>query len=58
LDACTYVPENGDGLEEGDAMSGVCERMGRGETTNACADDDDVKREGGAVAVVEWRDFL
>jgi hypothetical protein len=58
LDACAYVLENGDGLEERDAMSGMCERMGRGETANACADDDDVKRERGAVAAVEWRDFL
>jgi len=58
LDACAYVLENGDRLEERDAMSGVCERMGRGETANACADDDDVKRERGAVAAIEWWDFL
>jgi hypothetical protein len=58
LDACTYVLENGDGLKERDAMSGMCECMGRGKTANACTDDDDVKRERGAVAAVERRDFL
>ena len=58
LDACAYVAENGGRLEERDTMSGVCERMGRGETANACADDDDVERERGAVAAVKWRDVL
>jgi hypothetical protein len=58
LDACAYVAENGGRLEERDAVSGVCERMGRGETANACADDDDVETERGAVAAVEWWDFL
>jgi hypothetical protein len=58
LDACAYVAENGGGLEERDAMSGVCERMGRGETANARADDDDVESERRAVTTVEWRDFL
>jgi hypothetical protein len=58
LEACAYVFENGGRLEERDAVSGVCERMGRGETANACADDDDVETERGAAAVVEWRDFL
>jgi hypothetical protein len=36
----------------------MCERMGRGKTANACADDDDVETERGTVAVVKWRDFL
>jgi hypothetical protein len=58
LDARAYVAESGGRLEERDAVSGVCERMGRGEAANACADDDDVETEGGAVAAVEWRDFL
>jgi hypothetical protein len=32
--------------------------MGRGETANACAYDDDVETERRTAAVVEWRDFL
>jgi len=39
-------------------VSGVCERMGCGETTNACADDDDVEAERGVVAAVERRDLF
>ena len=58
LDACAYVAENGGRLEEGDLVSGVCERMGRGEAANACADDDDVEAERGAAAAVERRDFF
>ena len=58
LEACAYIPENGGRLEECDAVSGVCECVGPGETANACADDDDVETERGAVAAIEWRDFL
>jgi hypothetical protein len=42
-------------------VSDICEHVacvGRGETANACTDDDDDETEHGAVAIVEWRDFL
>ena len=39
-------------------MFGVCERMGRRETGNACADDYDIETERSAASAVEWRDFL
>jgi hypothetical protein len=58
LDACAYVAENGSRIEERDVVSGVCERMGRGETTNTCADDDDFETERRTAAAVEWRDIL
>jgi len=58
LNAGAYVAEDGGRLEERDAVSGVCERVGRGEAAEARADDDDVETERGAVAAVEWRDFL
>ena len=43
LETCAYVAENRCRLEERYAVSGVCERMCRGETADACADDDDVE---------------
>ena len=39
-------------------MSGLCKRVGCGETTEPRADDDVVETKRGAVAAVEWREFL
>ena len=58
LDAGAYVAEDGGGLEQRDAVPGVRERVSRGEAAEACADDDDVETERGAVAAVKWRDLL
>ena len=58
LNPCAHVAENGGRLENRDAVSGVCERMGRSETGNACGDDYDIETEPSAASVVEWRDFV
>ena len=58
MDAGAYVADDGGGLEQGDAMSGVRERVSRGEVAEVCAGNDDLKTEGGAVAAVQRWDLL
>jgi hypothetical protein len=55
LDARTYLSQNARGLEQRDAVAGVCECVRHSEATETCADDDDVEAEGGATATVEGR---
>ena len=39
-------------------MPGLCERVGRCEAADACADDDDFEAEGRTAATVEGRHLL
>ena len=58
MDASAYVAEDGGGLEQGDAVSGVRERVSRGKVAEVSAGNDDIETEGGAVAAVEQWDLL
>ena len=59
LDSHTYVAQHSSRLEQRDPMTSLCERVGRREATDACADDDDdVEAEGRTVATIERRQLV
>ena len=58
LDAGAYVTKDRGGIEQDDGVSGVRERVSRGEVAEVCASNDDVETEGGAVAAVERWDLF
>ena len=58
LDTRTHDTEDGGGLEQYGAVTGVRERVSHGEATEARANDNEVATKDGTMVAVEWRDLL
>ena len=51
-------PKDRGGIEQRGAVTGVRERVSRGEAAKARANEDEVETRGGAMVAVDWRDLL